>query len=72
MERYEWIWEDLSEGTSKASEKLLVLGGSFDELNGNFFKEGIGVLGSNTQVFWKYALNNNSKLTRFVCSSNLL
>ena len=39
MERSECILEDLSEGTSKASEKWLVLGGSFDELTGNFFKE---------------------------------
>ena len=43
MEISEWIWEVLSEGTSKASEKWLVLGGSFDELNGNFFKEGMEV-----------------------------
>ena len=45
MEIYEWIWKELSEGTSKASEKWLVLGGSFDELIGNFFKEGMEVSG---------------------------
>ena len=46
MEISEWIWEELSEGTSKASEKWLVLGGSFNELTGKFYKEGIEVSGS--------------------------
>ena len=46
MERSEWIWEELSEGTSKANEKWLILGGSLDELTGNFFKEGMDVPGS--------------------------
>ena len=41
MELSECILEEISEGTSKASKKWLVLGGSFDELTGNFFKEGM-------------------------------
>ena len=45
MERYEWIGKGISEGTSKANEKWLVLGGSFNELTGNFFKEGMEVSG---------------------------
>ena len=51
MEISKWIWEELSEGTSKASEKWLVLGGSFDELIGNFFKEGMDVLGSDISEY---------------------
>ena len=41
MEISKWIWEDLSEGTSKASEKWLVYGGSFGKLVGVYYKEGI-------------------------------
>ena len=46
MEIYEWIFEEISKGASKASGKRLVLGGSFYELNGNIFKEGMKVSGS--------------------------